>query len=160
MDFSIKASDWRVCLIATIGGGLVVAAGAYFMDFYSPTAGSDASARFRFYGIGFGLGGNLSGFALPGIVPDIWSDIQCTRAFSIWELNGATGAIGNAGVGVGASFGQTNMMANLGPDTLFDCDGDFGLSGGFGAGASGLQGTYGLKGLSQNTPDPPADAWA
>lgn len=160
MDFSIKASDWQVSLVATVGAGFVVAAGAYFMTFYSPTVSADTSARFRFYGIGFGAGGNLGGWSLPGILPDSWTSIPCTRPFCIWELNGATGAIGNAGVGVAINVGQTNMMATIGPDTLFDFDGDIGLSGAFGAGFSGLQGTYGLKGESNYIPQPDPTAWA
>ena len=42
-------------------------------------------------------------------------------------------------------------------DVLFDFDGDLGLSGGFGAGVSGLMGTYGLKGIVANVP---SSEWA
>jgi len=152
MDFSAKVSDWQICIIGDIGAGVIIAAGAYWVDFFSPTAGTDASARFRFYGVGFGLGGNLSSFALPGVVPNIWSALPAERPFSVWELNGASGAIGNASAGVGATVGQTNMMANIGSDELFNFDGDVGLSGGFGAGISGLSGTWGLIGSVANIP--------
>jgi hypothetical protein len=152
MDFLAKVSDWQFCIVGDIGYGLVVAAGAYWVDFFSPTAGTDGAARFRFYGVGFGAGGNLSSFALPGVMPGLWSDLPATRAFSVWELNGAAGVIGNACAGVGATIGQTNMKANIGSDVLFDFDGDVGLGGGFGAGISGLMGTWGLKGLVQNVP--------
>jgi hypothetical protein len=49
------------------------------------------------------------------------------------------------------------MKANNGSDVLFDFDGDLGLSGWFGAGISGLMGTYGLKGIVANVP---SSEWA
>ena len=157
MDLSQDASDWQVCLIGCIGYGMIVAAGAYFMDFYSASLDTSSAVRFRFYGAGFGVGGNLSGFALPNLVPDVWTTVPCKHAFAAWDLDGASGAIGNAGVGVGAQIGVTNMKANNGSDVLFDFDGDLGLSGGFGAGVSGLMGTYGLKGIVANVP---SSEWA
>jgi hypothetical protein len=102
--------------------------------------------------VGFGLGGNLSSFALPGVVPNLWSALPAKHAFSARDLDGAAGAIGNAGVGAGINIGQTNMKANVGSDILFDFDGDVGISGGFGAGVSGLAGEWDLKGTVANIP--------
>jgi hypothetical protein len=90
-------------------------------------------------------------------VPDVWTTVPCKHAFAAWDLDGASGAIGNAGVGCGAQIGVTNMKANNGSDVLFDFDGDLGLSGGFGAGISGLMGSYGLKGIVANVP---SSEWA
>ncbi len=139
-------------MIGCIGAGVVIAGGVYLMDFYSPTVSTTESVRFRFSGLGLGLGGNLSSFALPGLVPDVWCDIPARMAFNGWDLNGAEGAIGNAGVGVGVNVGVTNMLAQKGTDTYFDFNGDVGISGGFGAGISGLRGVYRLMGTSRNIP--------
>ena len=89
---------------------------------------------------------------MPGLVPDVWCDVPAQMAFNAWDLNGAEGAIGNAGVGVGVNIGVTNMLAQKGTDTYFDFNGDVGLSGGFGAGISGLRGAYRLMGVSRNIP--------
>jgi hypothetical protein len=156
MNFAIRASDWKVCIIGDIGVGVIVAGGIFWMGFYSPSVSTSHAVRFRFAGAGFGLGGNISSFALPGVIPDVWTDIPCDQSFNVWDLNGAAGAIGNAGVGVGLSAGVTNMKANKGSNVFFDFDGDLGLSGGFGAGISGLAGTYAVKGIVQNVPD---DDW-
>ena len=151
-DYFADTDDWQVCLISCIGGGLIIAAGLYFMDFYSAKAGTGGSVRFLFSGVGFGIGGNLSGWALPGLVPNIWSNVPAKRPFCVVDLDGASGAIGSVSAGAGATIGQTNMSANVRDDILFDFDGDVGLSGGFSSSISGLRGTYSLKGEVANAP--------
>jgi hypothetical protein len=153
MNFSTKASDWKVCITLSIGAAAIVGAAVYFLRFFSPSVDNSASARFIFPGIAIGAGGNISSWALPGVVPDVWTDVPAERDFCVWDLNGADCTLGCWDVGVGASAGQTGFRAfRSETDELFNFWGDLGFSGGFGASLFFVQGKLRVLGTTDDVP--------
>ena len=100
MDWQKKTTDWQVCCLGQIAGGVGVAGGWFLFCFYSAEAGG--SAYFVFSGIGMGVGGNASGILNPedyGTVSAPWSSMSSypwicgVNPFSANDLSGATGRI-------------------------------------------------------------------
>jgi hypothetical protein len=148
-----RATDWQACMIFNVGAGAGIAAGDYVFDFYSATVG--AAGRFKFYGVGIGVGGNLSGGNLPVTFGPIgpWSSINCDRPFSIWDLNGSWGRLGAGSVGAGVTLGPMYITAAK-PffHSWFHSQnvGGFGL--GAGAGLDELIGRWRYVSVSGNVP--------
>jgi hypothetical protein len=167
MGFDTRTNDWQVCMVLSIAAGAYLAAGTYRFDFYSQKA--LICARFKFFGFGLGAGledgkqrlevtpSDLSGTALPienvpGFSP--WSDIECDRSFSVWDLNGSWGRLSSLTVGAGATVGPTMITAAkpFWKSWFHSQDvGGFG-TGAFGASGEVIIGHWDLVGLSQNRP--------
>jgi len=111
MAIETRAGDWQVCLLLSLAGGAGVAAGTYRLDFYSASAG--ISARFKFFGVGIGEGGNLSGTLLPAEIGSFgpWSGITCDQNFSVWDLNGSWGRLSSVTIGLGVTLGPVLISA-------------------------------------------------
>lgn len=108
MGYKDEAVDWQACGVAQVGFVAGVGAGLYCFEFRSKAANS--RAVFTFLSVGFGVGGSLGGGTAPSPtdvaknrLPEIWSDLKCSRPFSLEDLNhsygvletiGAAGAIG------------------------------------------------------------------
>jgi hypothetical protein len=138
MAWATKASDWWVAGRFSIGAALGLAAGKYVFDFYSESAG--VWARYVFSGVGSGMGGNASGWSLPGIV-DPWNELPAKRAFSAADLHMCPGTLWTVSVGAGAGVGTMKISA-MSLRTLFDEVEVGGISGQFGAGALAMAGRW------------------
>lgn len=160
MPLETQANDWQVCMILNAAAGAVLAAGDFRFDFYSEAA--NLTARFKFYGVGLGAGGNLSGAVLPATLGPFgpWSGITCDQKFSVWDLNGCWGRLSAIGGGSGVVFGPMMITAAkrfFSTTTLFHSQnvGGFGV-GGAGVGGEVLIGGWHYAGLSHNEPGPDA----
>lgn len=135
MGFDAKANDWQVCCLVDLAAGNVIGAGLYVFDFYSPTVGT--TVRFKFHGLGIGLGGNASGTTLPDEVGPFgpWSQIACEKPFGVWDLNGSHGRLTNLSVGAAIVVGVLYISAwpkwTLGEDWFYSQN-----VGGLGSGVS------------------------
>ena len=138
MAWSDKASDWWVAGRFNIGAAAGLAAGKYVFDFYSESA--SIWARYVFSGFGSGLGGNASGWGLPGIV-DPWTELPAKHAFSAADLHMCPGTLWTVSVGVGAGVGTMKISA-ISWHKLFEEVEVGGISGQFGAGALAMAGRW------------------
>jgi hypothetical protein len=138
MDWTKKASDWWVAGRFNVGAALGLAAGKYVFDFYSESA--DIWSRFVFSGFGSGLGGNASGWSLPGIV-DPWTELPAVNPFSANDLHMCPGTLWTVSVGVGAGVGTMKISA-ISWHRLFEEVEVGGISGEFGAGALAMAGRW------------------
>jgi hypothetical protein len=156
MALDTKTDDWQVCMILNAAAGAGIAAGDFRFDFYSAKA--NLTARFKFYGVGVGAGGNLSGMVLPATIGPFgpWSGITCDQQFSVWDLNGCWGRLSAIGGGAGVVFGPMMITAAKrfwSTTTLFHSQnvGGFG-GGGAGVGGEVLIGGWHYATLSHNQP--------
>jgi hypothetical protein len=154
MSLDQWADDWQVSGRFQIAGGAVIGAGLYLFDFYSAQAG--VTAIFAFHGLGFGAGGNATGGGLPEDVGPFsaWSQLECLRKFSVWDLNGAFGNLMSVNVGVGISIGPVLITARpaFSMDWFFSNQDVGGLGFGGGAGANFLIGSWRFKKVCNRTP--------
>ena len=156
MALDTQTNDWQVCMLFNAAGGAVLAAGDFRFVFYSDKAG--ISALFKFYGVGLGAGGNLSGFVMPVNIGPFgpWSDLTCDQKFSVWDLDNCWGRISAIGGGMGLVFGPMMITAAkrfFSTTTLFHSQnvGGFG-GGGAGVGGEVLIGGWHYAGQSHVTP--------
>lgn len=128
MGFGDRVNDWQVCGVLSLAGSDGIGAGLFIFDFYSAKA--NLTARFTFKGGGVGLGGEYQGGSIggdgsgTGLPEDIgpfgqWSSIECTKEFSVWDLNGAWGRLTTLSSGVGLTIGVVFVTAAP-PWSLFD----------------------------------------
>jgi hypothetical protein len=157
MGLDTQATDWQVFGRVSVAGGAGFSAGLYVFDFYSSTAG--ISGKFGFHGYGFGEGGNLGGLSCPDDVGPMtaWSSLDCDRAFSIYDMNGAWGRISYLGGAVGVGYSALFITASPAFWTLksfFHSQYVGGISLlSVGGGGQVLLGVWRFKGVSNNAPD-------
>jgi hypothetical protein len=164
MGLDTQATDWQVFGRVSVAGGAGISAGLYLFDFYSVTAG--ISAHFGFKGYGFGEGGNLGGLSAPNDVGPMtaWSSLDCDRAFSVYDMNGAWGRITYLGGAVGVGYSALFISAS--PrfwtlDSFFHSQYVGGISLlSVGGGGQVLLGGWNFKRVSNNIPDSGSDAVA
>jgi hypothetical protein len=103
MALTDKVDDWWVYADTVVGVAVGLAVARYSFYFYSPTATPGYAASMRLSIFGGGVGGHAHGIPLPESPYD-WVQLECLRAFSVWDLNQGPGTAAMAGVGAGAGF--------------------------------------------------------
>ena len=158
MGLATPASDWQVFGRVSVAAGAVISAGLYVWDFYSATAG--VCARLGFNGVGLGAGGNLGSLGAPEDVGPltVWSQIDCDKPFSVYDLNGAWGRVTALGGAVGAGYSAifiSGAPAFWSMKTFFHSQYVGGISLlSVGGGGQSLIGGWRFKGVSSNAPGP------
>lgn len=103
MGLTDKVSDWCIYADTVVAYAYGLGAARYDFYLYSETATPGYAAHVRLSIFGGGWGGHAHGVPLPES-PQDWVQLDCLRAFSVWDLNQGPGTLAMAGFGVGAGF--------------------------------------------------------
>lgn len=124
MGYKDEGADWQACGVAQVGVVVGVGAGLYIFEFRSKVA--NTRAKYTFLSVGFGLGGSLGGGVAPSPVdvaknrlPEIWSDVKCSRPFSLEDLNHSYGVLETIGAAGAIGYYATRISAGW-ATKLFD----------------------------------------
>src|SRR5262249_17250441 len=104
MALTGKVDDWWIYSDGVLAVAIGVAVAQYRFYLYSPTATPAYAAFMHLVIWGGGLGGQATSIPPPESRRD-WVELECLRAFSLWDLDQGPGAAAMGGVGVGAGFG-------------------------------------------------------
>ena len=104
MALTTKVDDWWIYADTVLAAALGLGAARYNFYLYSPTATPSYAAAMRLSIWGGGLGGHATGVPMPES-PQDWVQLDCLRAFSVWDLNQGPGAAAMGGFGAGVGFG-------------------------------------------------------
>lgn len=111
MAFNTKASDWEVLGFCQVGGAAVLGAAVWFFNFRSKTANVDEIFNLS-AGLG-GVGGSIGGSTLPDLAGNlVYTPVTCAQPFSLYDLNGAAGMVGNAGVSFAVGYSAILIAAS------------------------------------------------
>ena len=110
------AFDWQVACLGQVGGGDIVAGGAWFFSFKSKTA--KVEVPFVFLGVGFGFGGSLGGASIPSASDAKRGNLSWTNVLHVNEngfkaddLNWAKGRLTTVGASAGVGYGVMYVSA-------------------------------------------------
>jgi hypothetical protein len=107
-----KVDDWWIYPDTVLAVAIGLAVARYSFYLYSPTATPGYAASMRLSIFGGGVGGHASGIPVPE-TPYDWVQLECLRAFSLWDLAQGPGAAAIGGIGFGASAGAS-ILAGAG----------------------------------------------
>jgi hypothetical protein len=155
VDTSVKANDWQVCGVITLGGAVILGAVIYLFEFRSQAA--NFRGTFLFLGAGLGGGGDLNGATMPSpsdiahnTNPDLWTNVNCAIPFSADDLNVCYGATGAGTVAFIGGYSVMGITAGLIPN-LFDSQDVSGWGTGVGASVIFTVGLWQRMGGSETT---------
>jgi hypothetical protein len=148
MGYNDIGNDWQACGIASGSLGGLIAGSFGFWEFRSQDANCRASFIFAAAGFGVGLSGSLGGGSMPSPSdvahnrqPDLWSDLNCERKFSVRDLDLSWGQMSNLAASACVGYQSTSIAAGKYP-VLFSASDASGWSTGVGLNASALWGWW------------------
>ena len=148
MGYNDIGDDWQACGVASAALGEAVAGSFGFWEFRSKDA--DCRATFLFAAAGFGVGfsGSAGGGTAPSpsdVVhnrqPDLWSDLNCQRKFSVRDLDWTWGQMSNLAAAACIGYQSTTIAAGRSP-VLFTASDVSGWSTGVSLNAAALWGLW------------------